>query len=296
MVTSKNALKSKKKPTASASSVSSVSKKTTTKSASLKSASLKVVKKAVEKKSALKKPTVAAKTSHAPLPLKTAKHDSKSARDSKDVALDEQAPLPPRVFVLSREAPKDGPSDEAVFLATGKTWDEWFSFLDTTISAKLEHRGVVAAVKKLRVDDWWSQMIAGIYEKGRGRSRGPQPFKPGPNKPGAALSETIDGFEIGVSRTLGVAVGIAFDRFATDNLRRTWLPESIEISRMTRPRSVRAKWKDDSRIDINFYPKGEAKCQVSLQHGQLETPIAAEAMKEFWGKRLDVLQGILGEG
>lgn len=125
----------------------------------------------------------------------------------------------------------------------------------------------------------------------------PRPSKVHQPSPAAQVAlARPDGFEIGVSRTLAVSVGVAFDSFAVDKLRKAWLPEGLEITRATRPRSVRADWENDTRVDVSFYAKGEAKCQVSLQHGHLPNPSFADKMKDFWSIRMDKLQELLGAG
>jgi hypothetical protein len=59
--------------------------------------------------------------------------------------------------------------------------------------------------------------------------------------------------------------------------RAAWLPDpGFQVTKATPNRSLRAIWVDGaSRLDVDFYVKGEAKSQVSLQHGKLPSAEAA---------------------
>ncbi len=53
---------------------------------------------------------------------------------------------------------------------------------------------------------------------------------------------------------------------------------------------MRVTWKDGkTSLEINFYPKGDSKSQIVVQHSKLPDSKAAAKMKTYWGKALDGL-------
>jgi hypothetical protein len=60
-------------------------------------------------------------------------------------------------------------SDEAVHLATGRSWPEWFELLDKARAHGLRHDAIAALLEeKHHVPEWWSQMVTASYEQARG--------------------------------------------------------------------------------------------------------------------------------
>ena len=52
---------------------------------------------------------------------------------------------------------------------TGKSWEEWFSFLDKGNCSKMNHKEIVAYImSKNPIDSWWCQMVTVGYEKHKG--------------------------------------------------------------------------------------------------------------------------------
>jgi Activator of Hsp90 ATPase homolog 1-like protein len=57
---------------------------------------------------------------------------------------------------------------------------------------------------------------------------------------------------------------------------------------------MRVTWKDKkTSLEINFYPKDDAKSQVVVQHNKLPSAAAATRMKGYWAKALDRLRASL---
>ena len=104
-----------------------------------------------------------------------------------------------------------GVSSQAVFRATGKSWEEWLQVLDRAEAREMNHRQIVA----LLAEDpglssgWWRQTIAVGYEQARGLRKAGQTA-------GA-------GFQIGVQKTLPVASELAWDLLLTGPGRDLWL-------------------------------------------------------------------------
>lgn len=179
-----------------------------------------------------------------------------------------------------REAGRLG--DEAVRARTGRVWEEWFRELDEAGAQRMSHKEIVAHLgAHHEIDGWWQQMITVTYEQARGlRDKHQRP----------------DGYQVGGSKTIPVPVSTLFRAWEDAEQRERWLPGApLAIRRSTPEKSLRATWtEDDSRIDVDFYAKGEAKSQVSLSHGRLADAERAARMKAFWAERLEELKRFLG--
>lgn len=66
------------------------------------------------------------------------------------------------------------------------------------------------------------------------------------------------------------------------------------IRQATANKSMRITWVDNkTSLEVNFYPKGQAKSQLVVQHGKLPDAQAAAKMKIYWSKKLDWLKEFL---
>jgi hypothetical protein len=177
-----------------------------------------------------------------------------------------------------------GVSNNAVLKSTGKTWDQWFKLLDKAKAATMNHKQIAARLNERHgeIGSWWVQMVTVAYEQARGLRQKHQ-------KPG--------GFEISGSKTINVPVSRLYSAWKDARTRRRWLPDhDITIRKANENKSMRITWSDGATsVSLNFYPKGDEKSQVSLQHGKLKNAAEAEAKKAFWKKRLEVLKKTLEE-
>lgn len=170
-------------------------------------------------------------------------------------------------------------SDEAVESRTGKTWSRWFKHLDTAGAKKMSHREIVAHLsEKHGVGPWWQQMVAVTYEQARGlRDKHEKP----------------EGFEISVTRTIDAPLGKAFKAWTDEKIRKHWLPANLTIRKATTNKSLRISWEDGkTSLSVNFYPKGDGKSQVVVQHGKIPDAKGAAKMKKFWAQALDRLREV----
>jgi hypothetical protein len=167
-------------------------------------------------------------------------------------------------------------SDEAVQAKTGKTWAEWFAILDGAGAQTLTHQQIVAYLSgEHGVGGWWQQMVTVTYEQERGlRQKHQMP----------------DGYQISASKTLPVPALGLYQACIDEARRGSWLPEGgLTVRKATEARSIRADWQGGGRIEIAFYPKGDQKTQVTVQHNRLADAGEAERMKAFWTAALERL-------
>jgi uncharacterized protein YndB with AHSA1/START domain len=174
-----------------------------------------------------------------------------------------------------------GISDAAVRKATGKGWAGWFTLLDKAGASQMSHKGIVAVLHDRHgVGRWWQQMVTVAYEQARGLREKHQ-------KP--------DGYEISGNKTVAVPLATLFEAWLDTRIRSRWLSDSrFAIRKATPNKSLRITWVDSAtHLDVNFYPKGERRSQVSLNHGKLRSAAQAARMKKYWAGELEKLKALL---
>lgn len=169
-------------------------------------------------------------------------------------------------------------SDESVRARTGKDWETWFSVLDESGAAEMNHREIVAILReKHGVAPWWQQAVAVGYEQARGLRK---------------KHEAPDGFQVSASRTIDASVEAAYHAWVSDRERLDWLPDDhLIVSAENRNKSLRGTWAGGaSRIDVYFIPREPNRVQITVNHSRLEDSGTAERMKAYWRTALDRLQ------
>lgn len=182
---------------------------------------------------------------------------------------------------MAAENKKGGVSDEAVFARTGKHWEEWFQILDSINAASLPHKEIAEYINTAyNIDAWYSQTITVAYERERGLRK---------------VHEKPGGFEINVSKTINIPNEALFKFWDSDEIHKKWLPKnSLTKRKSTENKSMRMGWNEDATLlSINFYPKGDNKSQVVVQHTKLKSQKDADNKKKFWGEKLNELKNIL---
>jgi uncharacterized protein YndB with AHSA1/START domain len=176
---------------------------------------------------------------------------------------------------------KPSMSDEAVKAKTGKDWAGWFQVLDEAGAQGMNHKQIVAyLVEQHQVEPWWQQTVAVTYEQARG-------LRAKHEKPG--------GFQISRSRTLAFPASRVFAAWEDEQQRGQWLRDAgLTVRKATPDKSLRITWADgETRLDVELYPKGEHKTQVTVQHSGLKDAGQAEQMKTYWKEALTRLEAFL---
>ena len=184
---------------------------------------------------------------------------------------------------MAKEAPvavAPSMSDAAVRAKTGKTWPEWFAILDAAGAQTMDHKGIVAYLHEHHeVGGWWQQMVTVAYEQARGMR---------------ARHETPGGYKVGGSKTVDVPIDRLYAAWVDEAERRQWLADpTFLIRRATPSRSLRITWPDGTDLSAMFWPKGDRKSQVTLDHSKLPDADAAERVKAYWKAQLDRLKALL---
>ena len=173
-------------------------------------------------------------------------------------------------------------SDDALKRATGKTWDQWCKALDAHGCKKMNHKQIVAVVnQEFAIGPWWQQMVTVGYEQSRGLRE---------------VHQKTDGYSFSISRTIPASATKIFNAFTRPARLKRWMHgDEFQVTKATPAKSVRMKWKDDTRVDVMLYPKGDGKAQVVVQHNQIANSIAMKKLKSYWTKRVDELQAMLAK-
>jgi hypothetical protein len=170
---------------------------------------------------------------------------------------------------------------EALKEKTGKTWAEWFSLLDKAGAKERTHQEIVALLKEHGVGQWWGQMVTVGFEQERGL-RVPH--------------QKSSGFEISVSKTVNIALGMAFLLFEDSKMRKRWMKDpAFEVRKATANKSLRITWPDETSVVVDFYPKGSNKTQIVVQHQKIPSARAAEKQKGYWAEQLNQLKATMEE-
>ncbi len=180
-------------------------------------------------------------------------------------------------------APPDssGISDDAVLLKTGKTWEEWHTLLDASGARERKHKDTAAWLgAEHGVSAWWAQMITTAYERARGlRDKYQRP----------------DGrFQGSVSKTFEAGDDVLYRFWVNDAERARWLPEPVEITAATPPKSVRLNLTaDGTKVDAYLLSVGDGRARLTINHGKLADSAAVEQRKSFWKERLEALRQLV---
>ena len=171
-------------------------------------------------------------------------------------------------------------SDKTVIAKTGSTMEERFRHLDSLGAQKLSSNKIYQLINSVEglgsLGEWNRGLLSTSYQWSRGlRERG----------------EKKDGFEISVSRTIGLPVSLIYKALGDAKSRAKWLADEIEVTKQTQDKSIRAVWSDGAtRLNIDFYSLGEVKSRVVIQHLKISDGGKAETLKKFWSEFLSTLK------
>jgi hypothetical protein len=166
---------------------------------------------------------------------------------------------------------------------TGKTYPDWFALLDAAGARKMTYKEIFAFLRSQhRLGRWWAQKLTIIYELERGLRQ---------------KHETQSGYQISVSRTLPFPANELFKMWHNKRMRSKWLiDDALTIRTATANNMLRGSWENGkSRVVVGFYPKGQSKCQVVVEHTKLGGSVEATRMRKYWAEALDCLKNALGE-
>lgn len=174
-------------------------------------------------------------------------------------------------------------TDKLVIAKSGKAIEDWFKILDKAGGKKLSHPEIfeiISGIEELKpLGQWNHNLLRTAYEWSRKlKERG----------------QKKDGFEISVSKTISVPVGVLFNSVNDKTFQKKWLKKELNVRKSALNKSLVATGEDEeTTIQIELYNKGENKSQAVIQQMKIKDLKSAEQMKEFWSKALADLKLIL---
>jgi hypothetical protein len=170
-------------------------------------------------------------------------------------------------------------SDAVVKKATGRNWVQWFRVLDHFPKSKAHAERAQWLYDHHLKKGWWCQMVTVTYEQAQGLR---------------AKHETTEGWQVSGSKTVPISVSKLYDWWVSAKKRGQWLPKKdFRVTSATKDKYLHLDWPGDTKVDINFWPKGAKKTLVQVQHRKLPTAAAGRVMKVFWKAKLDRLAELL---
>ncbi|ARU41918.1 hypothetical protein CCB80_12515 [Armatimonadetes bacterium Uphvl-Ar1] len=177
-------------------------------------------------------------------------------------------------------------TDESCRAATGKTFAEWFDWIDSG-EGGAGRRNVVNAIYDATgrgADVWWPTTIWVEYEAAKGIVK----------KDGLA-----EGYNICCTKTISAPVEIVYFALAgtakegneysdPEGNSGTWL-------RLRPGKDVRLQWRtagieNETLMDCALADKGKGKTGVVLNHQRIQTRAEADGLRRAWGQFLDELK------
>ena len=180
------------------------------------------------------------------------------------------------------KAGKGHGSAKGIQAKTGKTYSDWFALLDAAGARKMTYNEIVANLQSQhQLGRWWAQKLTITYELERGLRQ---------------KHETQSGYQISVSRTLPFPANMLFKMWHDKRARSEWLiDDALTIRTATANNTLRGSWQSGkSRVVVCFYPRGQRKCQVVVEHTKLGGSVEASRMTKYWAEALDCLKNALG--
>jgi hypothetical protein len=219
--------------------------------------------------------------------VRTRMHKTGEAYTTARAHLLKHRPQRPASAVASRPVPAPnyeqlaGMKDATIKAKTGCNWERWVWVLDQAGAYDWSHRAIAEHVRlRYKTPMWWTQAVTVGYERIKGLR---------------AMGQRRGGdYEAGKSKTLAAPTPRVYRAFRDARTRRRWLGDVRLTVRTAIPnKSMRITWGDGTNVEWYFLPKGDAKCQVAVQHGKLPDREAADRMKTWWGERLGELDRLL---
>lgn len=196
-------------------------------------------------------------------------------------------------------------TDEAIRAATGKTFAEWFDALDARGGIARGRRDIgVYLFNDCKVDAWWSATLNIAYEAARGVLE--KDARP-------------KGYTICISKTVTAPLDRVYAACATPEALSAWFGSRVtgevaagtrfddgdgntgEWKRVRPNKDLRFSWEtpshgSPSQADVAFADKGKGKTNILVTLDRVQTPEAADGLRDAWGEALDRLKAVVESG
>jgi hypothetical protein len=165
-------------------------------------------------------------------------------------------------------------SQESVIKATGKSWNDWFAYLDEINARQLSHKDIAVLLQeKPGVSGWWAQSITVEYERNIGRRE---------------IGQTGEGnFQGAASKTLPGNLDQVFIQWKEyvgqiNEVNKTPFKNPPAVSESPKWRYWRVTLQDGSKVAAVINQKSTDKVLLAINHEKLGDAKAVEEWKAFW--------------
>jgi len=170
-------------------------------------------------------------------------------------------------------------SNEKLLAETEKNWTDWFEIIEKLMLQNKANRPTAKLLsQEYGLEDFWAKTIIDAFDFDSAR---------------ISNERKNSDFEVSATLTIDAALHIVVQGFTESSLRKIWLPEINEFKKHNIGKNIRFDWKDETLVNVNFYPKSAKKCQVSLQHSKIKNVEEIETSKLEWKARLDKLATLI---
>lgn len=186
--------------------------------------------------------------------------------------------------------------------ATGKTLQEWWSYLDERGGPSKGRRDIGNHLyAELKVDEWWTATLNYEYESARGVK----------DKDGRHC-----GYTICVTKTINAPVEKVYAAWSDPGVLKEWFGPGVqakvedggtwsdgdgnsgEYKRVRANKDLRFTWKgesgDESLVDVSLTDKGD-KTALLINHARIQTTAEKDGLRAAWGEAANRLKA-LAEG
>lgn len=169
-------------------------------------------------------------------------------------------------------------SEESLKNATGKSWPDWFNYLNKINAQHLTHKEIAATLQESAgVPGWWAQTITVEYERKIGRRE---------------VGQSCEGdFQASASKTLPGTMDQVFLHWQefvkeVDHFNQVGFSSSPQTSETQKWRYWRVGLQDGSRLSIIINQKSTDKVLLAVNHEKLDNAKAVEDWKAYWKTKL----------
>ena len=161
---------------------------------------------------------------------------------------------------------------------TGKSWAEWFAFLDRFQAMGLGQKELLKLLKRnFKLSPSWQQALVIAWEN---------------EKKGNERTLSASEYQVQAARVFNLPLPSLNNLWSDVKLRNTWFPViTCCILRENPKRTVRLLWPDSiSLVELRFSRVDKSKSSLEIVHTHLPSPKSAAEMEVYWNKVLQQLE------
>ena len=196
--------------------------------------------------------------------------------------------------------PDNPVTDAACKKASGKTFKEWFAWIEKKWPEWPKRRVVVYTIYEEECKDiWWATTIGVEYERHKEMKK----------------DGLYEGYSICSTKTLNAPMSKVYEAWAKMDEMKKWMDEvggkmkegetvtsgakrKYEVLRLRKDKDLRFDYHDHdftavTRIDVMLEDKGKGKCGINVHHKRLQTREEADGSRNTWADAMTRLKSLV---